>query len=183
MGIACNVADDKGHTTSANTVVTVLPPYVPPPPPHVQALSSISFERDKKRPTRVDNEAKAMLDGVVLSLQRQPDAKVVIVGEATAQEKAPPKHVRKHAKLIDIAAQRAVNIKDYLVTEKGIDASRVIVATGTADSQTVEEYLVPAGANFSVDVPGTAPVDETVVKPEVRKPLAERHHHHQAKAK
>jgi len=182
VGVACNVADDKGHTAGANTSVTVLAPYVPPTP-HVEALAPISFEKDKKRPTRVDNEAKAMLDGLTLSLQNKPDAKVVIVGEATAEEKAPPKHAHKHAKAIDIAAQRAVNIKAYLVTEKGIDPSRVIVVTGTADSQTVEDYLVPAGANFSVDVPGTTPVDETVVTPEERKPLGERHHRHAAKAK
>ena len=77
---------------------------------------------------------------------------------------------------MDFAAQRAVNAKDYLVTEKGIDASRISVATGTTDSQTVENYLVPAGANFASDVQGTTPVDESAVKPQVRKPLAERHH-------
>ena len=36
--------------------------------------------RDKKRPTRVDNEAKACLDEVALDLQRQADAKAVVVG-------------------------------------------------------------------------------------------------------
>ena len=74
------------------------------------------------------------------------------------------------------AAQRAVNAKDYLVTEQGIDASRISVATGTTDGQTEENYLVPAGATFSTDVSGTTPVDETAVKPQARKPLAERHH-------
>ena len=54
----------------------------------------------------------------------------------------------------DSAAQRAVNAKDYLVTEQGIDASRISVATGTTDGQTVENYLVPAGATFSTDVTG-----------------------------
>jgi outer membrane protein OmpA-like peptidoglycan-associated protein len=181
VGITCNVADDKNHTASASTSVTILAPYVPPIP-HSEALSSISFERDKKRPTRVDNEAKAMLDAVALNMQNKPDAMLVIVGEATILEKTPPKHVHKHAKVIDIAAQRAVNIKAYLVGEKGIDASRITVATGTADSATVEEYLVPAGANFSADVQGTTPVDESAVKPEERKPLAERHHKHLAKA-
>ncbi len=67
--------------------------------------------------------------------------------------------------------ERAVNTKDYLVTEKGIDASRISVATGTTDAQKVENYLVPSGASFAADVPGTTPVDETVVKPVVRKPL------------
>jgi len=64
----------------------------------------------------------------------------------------------KHAKVWDSAAERAVNVKDYLVTEKGIDASRIkSVATGTTDAQEVETYLVPAGANFAADVQGTTP--------------------------
>ena len=81
------------------------------------------------------------------------------------------------------AAQRAVNAKDYLVTEQGIDASRISVATGTTDGQTVENYLVPAGATFGTDVTGTTPVDETAVKPQVRKPLAERHPSKKARSK
>ncbi|HTX75439.1 MAG TPA: hypothetical protein VMD29_04460, partial [Terracidiphilus sp.] len=80
------------------------------------------------------------------------------------------------------AAQRAVNTKQYLVTDKGIDPSRITVATGTGDTQQVENYLVPAGANFSADVQGTAPVDENTVKPQERKPLAERHPAHHKKA-
>ena len=73
------------------------------------------------------------------------------------------------------AAQRAVNAKDYLVTEQGIDASRISVVTGAGDGQAVENYLVPSGATFSNDVTGTTPVDETAVKPQERKPLTERH--------
>ena len=81
----------------------------------------------------------------------------------------------KHAKVDMFAAQRAVDAKDYLVTEQGIDASRISVATGTTDGQTAEDYLVPAGATFSTDVTGTTPVDETAVKPQARKPLPQRH--------
>ena len=83
----------------------------------------------------------------------------------------------------DLAAQRAINVKEYLVTEKGIDASRITVATGTADARTVNPYLVPAGADFAADVPGTTPVDESMFKAEVRKPLNERHHHKHAAKK
>jgi hypothetical protein len=180
--ITCNVADDKGHTATANTSVTITAPYVAPVP-HTQALCAITFDKDKKRPTRVDNEAKACLDEVALDLQRQSDAKAVVVGESDAKEKAKTakeeaianKH--RHPKpVMDDAAQRAVNTKEYLVTEKGIDASRISVATGTTDGQTVEDYLVPAGATFTGDVNGTTPVDETAVKAEVRKPLPERRH-------
>jgi hypothetical protein len=180
VGITCNVSDDKGHTESAQTSLTITAPYVPPAP-KTQALCSISFSNDSKRPLRVDNEAKACLDQVALDLKQQADAKAVVVGESDAKEKAltekqvayAAKH--KHAKVEDAAAQRAVNAKDYLVTEQGIDASRISVATGATDGQTAEDYLVPAGATFTTDVQGTTPVDETAVKPQARKPLAERH--------
>lgn len=182
VAITCNVTDDKSQAATANTSVTILAPYVPPVP-HTQTLATISFAGDKKRGTRVDNEAKAALDEIALDLQKQPDAKLVVVGEADAKEQAKTakeaaaalKH--KHLKVHDLAAERAVNVKDYLVTEKGIDASRISVATGTKDAQEVENYLVPAGANFAADVQGTTPVDETMVKAEPRKPLAGKKHH------
>jgi hypothetical protein len=180
VGITGTVSDDKGHSASSPTSLTITAPYVPPAP-KTQALCTISFSTDKTRPTRVDNEAKACLDQVALDLKQQADAKAVVVGEQSADEAAKTakqqayqaKH--KHAKVDMFAAQRAVNAKDYLVTEQGIDASRISVATGSTEGQTVEDYLVPAGATFSTDVTGTTPVDETMVKPQVRKPLAEKH--------
>ncbi|MDR3738832.1 MAG: OmpA family protein [Terracidiphilus sp.] len=175
VAITCKVADDKTHTASAETSVTIVAPP-PPPIPHASALCSLSFDRDPKRPTRVDNEAKACLDEVALGLQKQSDAKAVIIGESTAAEKLPPKHHRKNAKVLDIAAQRAVNAKDYLVKEKGIDPSRISVVTSAQDGQKIEDYLVPAGATFTSDVQGTTPVDESGVTPQERKPLPERHH-------
>jgi hypothetical protein len=171
--INCNVADDKGGTATASTMVTIQAPYVAPVP-HAEALCSITFEKDPKRPERVDNDAKACLDEVALDLQKQTDATVVVVGDSTAKEKTPMKG-HKHAKAEDAAAQRAVNTKDYLVTEKGIDASRITVKTGTADSQEVQNYLVPSGADFATDVPGTAAVDDSMVKPQARKALSTRH--------
>jgi outer membrane protein OmpA-like peptidoglycan-associated protein len=171
VGITCTVSDDKGQTATANTSVTILAPYVAPAP-HSQALCSISFATDKQRPERVDNEAKACLDGIALQLQQNPDAKLVVVGEADAKEQARTAREakfaqnHKHAKVVDLAAERAVNVKDYLVTEKGIDASRISVTTdNTKDAQAVETYLVPSGANFAADVTGTTTVDETAVRP------------------
>jgi hypothetical protein len=183
--ITCNVADDKNHTASANTSVTIVAPP-PPPQPHAQALCSISFETDHARPTRVDNEAKACLDEVALSLQQQADAKAVLVGQSDTKEKSKTERQQayaakhKHAKVEDAAAQRVVNAKDYLVSEKGIDASRISVATSADDGKKVADYLVPSGANFSADVQGTTPVDESAVKAQARKPLGQHHHHHAA---
>jgi hypothetical protein len=181
VGVTCNVSDDKDHTATATTNITIAAPYVPPAP-HAQALCSINFSTDAKRPMRVDNEAKACLDQVALDLKQQTDAKLVIVGEASPDEAAKMEkqqaYAAKHkrATVDQFAAQRAVNTKDYLVTEQGIDASRISVATGSTPGQTVENYLVPSGATFSTDVSGTTPVDETAVKPQARKPLPERHH-------
>ncbi|MGA3159754.1 MAG: outer membrane beta-barrel protein [Terracidiphilus sp.] len=174
--VTCNVSDDKGQTATANTNVLILAPYVAPAP-HAQALCSLSFAADKLRPERVDNEAKACLDEVALELQKHSDAKVVLVGNSDAKEKAKTAREQKaalknkHLKVTDPAAERAVNAKEYLVKEKGIDASRVGVVTGKADRQTVEDYLVPSGASFAVDVQGTTTVDESAVKAQVRKPL------------
>ena len=176
VAITCNVSDDKGHTASANTSVEIVAPP-PPPVPHAQALCSVAFEKDKKRPTRVDNEAKACLDQVALSLQQQSDSKLVVVASSTGAEKTPPKHPKKGA-VLDVAGQRSVNVKDYLVKEKGIDPSRISVATTATEAQQAQNYLVPSGANFSADVSGTTPVDESTVQPEVRKPLPEKHHSH-----
>ena len=180
VDITCNVSDDKSHTASAKTSLTIVP-KPRPPQPKTEALCSINFTNDPKRPMRVDNEAKACLDQVALDLKQQADAKAVLVGEqitnetakTAKQEKFAAKH--KHATVDQFAAQRAVNAKDYLVTEQGIDASRISVATGTADSQTVENYLVPPGATFTNDVKGTTPVDESEVKPQARKPLPAKH--------
>jgi hypothetical protein len=178
--INCKVEDDKNHSaTSEATISIVAPP--PPPVPHAQALCPVSFSSDAKRPTRVNNEAKACLDEIALNLQRQPDAKLVVVADATAAEKEKTAkqeaHAARHkkAKVERFAEERAVNVKDYLVTEKGIEASRITVTTGTGDDENVQSYLVPAGANFASDVQGTTPVDENAIKPEARKPLAQRH--------
>jgi hypothetical protein len=183
VAFSATVTDDKGQSATATISatgthgLTITAPYVPPVPV-VKDLGAISFAQDKERPTRVNNEAKASLDSFALELQNNSDAKAILVGESDAKEKAKlekddklAKH-NKHLVVEDPAAQRAVNTKDYLVKEKGIDASRISVATGTTDGQSVGEYLVPAGAAFSVSV---SPVDESAVKVQVRKPLPAAH--------
>jgi len=174
------VTDDKGQTASATTTVDVVAPP-PPPTPHAQALCSIQFNHDKRRPTRVDNEAKACLDDVALNAQQKPDASLVLVGNSAPVPTHHGRHYRHEITAERLAAERAVNTKAYLVTEKGIDASRIQVRTGTSGQNEVEDYLVPAGANFDNDVPGTSPVDENAVKAQPRNPVY--HHHHHAAAK
>ncbi len=176
-----NVADDKGHTATCTATVDI---QAPPPPvvAKTQTLCTITFGRDTKRPARVDNEAKACLDQVALSAQQAPDATVVVVGEKGNVVEKVFKGKKKKAVMADLAAQRAVNTKDYLVKEKGLDAARISVSTGSQSSDEVENYLVPAGATFANDVSGTTPVDESTVKPQTRVPLGAKPVHHSKKA-
>ncbi|WP_263353145.1 OmpA family protein [Acidicapsa acidisoli] len=145
--VTCNVVDDKGQTASAPTSVTVQAPAIAPQPV-TSSLCSIHFERDVRRPSRVDNEAKACLDDIALNLQRTSDAKLALIGNVSSGESRDKK----------LSAERAVNTKAYLVGEKGIDSSRIAVYTGSQDEKMVTAVLIPAGATF--DTVGATSVDE-----------------------
>ena len=145
VGVTCNVADDKGQTgTSATSVlVTVL---AAAPKPQTSELCSVHFERDPKRPSRVDNEAKACLDQIAVAMQNSSDTKLALVGNAGSHEKGGAK----------VAADRAAHTKAYLVTDKGIDPSRIAVYTGVQDGKAVSATLIPSGA--VLDTTGDIPV-------------------------
>ena len=143
--VTCNVADEKGQTASAPTSVTVAAPHEAPKP-MASELCSVNFDRDKLRPSRVNNEGKACLDEIALNLQRNSDAKLAIVGNASGTEKGRTK----------LAIERAAHTRTYLVTEKGIDPSRVAAYSGSKDAKTVSNTLIPAGATF--DAAGATPL-------------------------
>ena len=177
--MTCNVVDDKGQTASQQATVTLNAP--PPPPPVVTSnLCAITFDKDKARPTRVDNEAKACLDDIALSEQRDTTAKLAIVGNSepvmVRGRHTPRKDQMAADETLKRAAERAVNEKEYLVTEKGLDAANISVYTGTAGTNSAATTLIPAGATF--DTAGLTPVDETAVKAIPRKVLGTRHHRH-----
>jgi hypothetical protein len=136
VNVTCNVVDDLGKQATANTSVTITAPP-PPPLPQVRNLCSISFERDRKRPVRVDNEAKGCLDEIALTLNRESSAKLIIVGKHSADETP------------DAAAQRDLNVAQYLTQEKGIDPSRIELRTGGDLTRSLDNILVPPGAIFT----------------------------------
>jgi outer membrane protein OmpA-like peptidoglycan-associated protein len=146
--ISCTTTDDRGLSATSRTTVNV---EVPPPAPQASKCNTIEFSRDKRRPARVDNEAKAILDDCGLRFQQNSGARMVVVGNFDRNEKNGAK----------IAQQRAVNTKDYLVKDKGIDASRIEVRTGTGGTQAVDIWVVPSGATFAGE--GTQAFDESQV--------------------
>ena len=149
--VTCKVVDDLGQTAVATTDVTVAPPSLPPAP-KAQPLCTVYFNRDMRRPTRVDNEGRACLDDVALTLEHQPEARLVLVGEHSDSE-------------VDgqlTAAERAMNTRAYLANEKGIDPSRVDVRTSTTPGRQVQTYLLAPGAVF--DQPTEGRIDESKIK-------------------
>jgi outer membrane protein OmpA-like peptidoglycan-associated protein len=161
--VTATCTDSRGLTGQASTQATVENP--PPPPPKAAKLSQCDFPNEKK-PWRVDNTCKAILDDVAKNLQQNPDSKLVIVGNAD------PKERRKN-----LAGERAADSKFYLTegeAKQGIDASRIEVRTGSGGTKTAEYWIVPSGATF--DSTGTESVDESKVKaiPDHPKPAAKK---------
>jgi hypothetical protein len=152
--VTCNVADNMGRTAFATTTVTLA--ALPKTSVVTSPLCSISFARDMRRPTRVNNEAKACLDDVAMALQRSAGATLVLVGSADPVEHHGDK----------MAAERAVNTKAYLVQDKGIEPARIQVYSGPAGERAVAITLVPVGATN--DSSGNVAVDESVVNPQPR---------------
>ena len=178
ISVTCNVVDDKGQTASQMTTVTVAA-VVAAPAPTTTSLCTITFDKDKRRPTRVDNEAKACLDDIALNAQRDKTAKLAIVGNSepvkVMGKKTPKKEEMATKETNKLAAERAVNTKAYLVTEKGLDASSITVYTGTATTNTAATTIIPVGA--TLDSTGFTAVDETAVKVVPRTAPPAKHHH------
>jgi hypothetical protein len=142
--VTCTAVDDLGKSASANTTVNVnAPPVIVAP--LTRNLCSISFERDRRRPERVDNEAKACLDDIALSMQHEATGRLVVIGNYSTDEQP-----------VD-GADRTKNVRQYLVNEKGIDFSRIDLRVGTSSGRTVTDVFVPDGATY--DDNGTTPVE------------------------
>jgi hypothetical protein len=134
--VTCNVVDDLGKSAKATTNIIISAPPVPVVP-QTQSLCSLSFTRDERRPVRVDNEAKGCLDDIALTLNQQTDARLIVVGNSDPKEKP------------EAAAERALNARQYLTQEKGVDPSRIELRIGEPSGKTVTNTLVPAGAIFN----------------------------------
>jgi len=145
--VLCSVVDDLGRTAVASTSVMVTAPTVAAAP-QTSELCGISFDRNAKKPVRVDNEAKACLDDVASQMQRESAGRLVVVGNYADGET--PK----------MGAERALNVRKYLTEEKGLDAGRIDVRVGTASGRSVTDTFVPLGATYVVG-------DTTVVDPKL----------------
>ncbi|HXZ27401.1 MAG TPA: OmpA family protein [Terriglobales bacterium] len=137
--VSATCTDNRGLSSPGSATVNV---EVAPAPPQASKVNDCEF-KPKAKPARVDNECKAKLDDYALALQRDAEAKGVIVGSYDEKEGKNAKAAR------NLAAQRAANTKEYLVKEKGIDPGRLETRVDGASGRMVENWIVPAGASFT----------------------------------
>jgi outer membrane protein OmpA-like peptidoglycan-associated protein len=145
-------------------VAATVPAPVAVPAPAIQQVAQLRFPYDQY-PSLLSTQDKRALDALASRMKLEPKSTAVVVGTATPRSGK-------------LAAQRAVNSKDYLV-QKGIDAARVQVLERASDPQppsksaksksstkpvATQLVYVPAGASF--ENAGATAVDEQAVKPE-----------------
>lgn len=164
------------------TASTAIDRRPPPPklilPAGVEKLCSIQFDKDTKRPARVEDSALPCLSEVASTLKQRPDRKLVLVGVSDPVKDHEEKDAGEDRegedmtgfdiRYEDTSAYRAVNTKDYLTRFYGIDPSRILPTTNeNRHGQDVAFYLVPGDADFLHNYLNTTRTNEGIctVKP------------------
>jgi outer membrane protein OmpA-like peptidoglycan-associated protein len=138
QSITVSVTTGDGDPNCTRTERVTVQVAAPPEAPPIQTFTPCNFRRNN---ARVDNACKQILDDIAIQMQSNPTAQLVIDGHSDTGERA------------GIALRRAENVRDYLVNERGIDSSRIVVRSyddkcGTGDAASnrrVVIYLVPEG--------------------------------------
>jgi hypothetical protein len=127
-------------------------------PTGVEKVCSIIFDRDLKRPARVEDSALRCLQEAARRLKAAPDRKLLLVGLANWDKEDSTGY---DVRLEDLAAYRALNTKAYLVTFYHLAPGRILPTTDeTTPGQTVTVYLVPAAADYNHNYLGTTKTNE-----------------------
>jgi hypothetical protein len=146
--------------------------------PEIEKFCTIHFDRDTRRPARLEDSALSCLDEAAKRLKDRSDLKLVLVGVADlVKDYAADKNGKMRetedktgydVRLEDLAAYRALNTKWYLTRWYGIDPARILPTTDESlQGQDVTFYLVPGAADFNHNYLGTTKTNEKpcTVKP------------------
>ena len=150
------------QVSSSCTVMTKLPGAEAEKCITIMDWGECTFEKNPKKPWRVDNECKDTLDKVSLRLQQMPTGKLDIVGYTNKKEAV---------KEPTLGAQRAVNVKYYLTTDgpNRADAARIRPREGgTEEGQAAHFYFVPEGSLCSGQLEEGIVIDESAVQGQSR---------------
>ena len=140
----------------------------------IEDWGECTFEKNPKKPWRVDNDCKDTLDKLSLRLQQMPNGKLNVVGYTNQEESV---------NVQTLGSQRSVNVKYYLTTDgpNKVDASRVQPRQGATKGQATHFYFVPEGNMCGGQLEEGAVVDETAVQPQSRNSAAPQKKAHKAK--
>ncbi len=129
--VTCNVADDKGHTATANTSLTIEPPPPPPGPSPEQlrlearlALHSVFFPTAQPRATHPEGglveSQQATLSTLASDFKSylaiKPNARITLTGHAD---------VRGSVKYNQALTERRVNRAKAFLVEQGVPESAI----------------------------------------------------------
>jgi hypothetical protein len=134
---------------------------------NIEDWGECTFEKNPKKPWRVDNDCKDTLDKLSLRLQQMPNGKLDIVGYTDEKEVVKEK---------TLGAQRSVNVKYYLTTDgpNKVDAGRVQPREGGTKGKATHFYFVPEGNLCGGQLEEGTVVDESQVQPQSRNAPAKR---------
>jgi hypothetical protein len=116
--ITCSVADDKGHTATANAALNIqAPPPPPPPPPPSLLLHSVFFPTALPNEKRPDKGLAASQEQILTTLatdfknylQVKPDARLTLTGHAD------PRGGAEYNKAL--SERRVGTVKNFLVQQ------------------------------------------------------------------
>ncbi len=146
--------------------------------PGVEKLCSIEFNKDSRRPARVEDQALPCLEQAAQKLNDIPGVKLVLVGVAHplydhAETEHGTERMQEDAtgidvRFSDVAAYRAVNAKAYLTQWLRADPTRIIPTTDEYTlARRVIVYIVPGDADFNHNYTKTTPTNESrcTIKP------------------
>ena len=160
INVTVTATDERGLTGTCTTSVRVTGP------PTISCVSvedwgECTFEKNPKKPWRVDNDCKDTLDKLSLRLQQMPNGKLAVVGYTDEKEVVSEQ---------TLGAQRAVNVKFYLTTDgpNKSDPSRIEARQGGNKGQATHFYFVPDGGLCQGQIVEGTPVDESVVQGQSR---------------
>lgn len=138
----------------------------------VKKVCAIEFNKDSRRPARVEDDALPCLEQAARKLKATPNIKLVLVGishplydhedQDHGMEREGEDKTGLDIRFSDIAAYRAVNTKAYLTQWLGADPTMIIPTTDEyALGRQVIIYTVPADASFFHNYTKTTPTNES----------------------
>ena len=165
--------DERAKLSSSCTAQVNVPPMVKCV--KIEDWGECTFEKNPKKPWRVDNDCKDTLDKLSLRLQQMSNGKLNVVGYTDEKESVEEK---------TLGSQRSVNVKYYLTTDgpNKVDAGRLQPRAGGTKGKATHFYFVPEGNLCGGQLEEGTTVDESAIQGQSRTAPAPTKKHKKAAA-